>query len=234
MISVCIATFNGEKYIKEQLDSIMPQLCRDDEIIISDDSSTDKTIDIIKSYNDDRIIILEKQNFKSPIYNFENALRFASGEYIFLSDQDDKWAENKVKKMCEILVEYDLVVCDCYWFGSDKIVNISNFEFRNAGKGVVKNIIKNGYLGNCMAFRAKLLKKVLPFPKNIPMHDIWIGIVANIHFKVFFLNEKLSFWRRHDNNTTKLNNNKSPYNLYKMVNMRLNLIFNLILRSLKK
>lgn len=234
MISICMATYNGERYIKEQLDSILPQIGKDDEIIISDDSSTDKTIEIIKSYQDTRIIVLEKQNFKSAIYNFENALKSATGNYIFLSDQDDKWAENKVTRMCEILLDYDLVVCDCYWFGSNTIGNVSNFTFRNAGKGVIKNIIKNGYLGNCMAFRAEILEKVLPFPRNIPMHDIWIGIIANIHFKVFFLSEKLSYWRRHDDNTTKLIGNHSPNSLHVMIIMRLNLIKSLVLRSLRK
>lgn len=227
-----MATYNGERYIKEQLDSILPQIGEDDEIIISDDSSTDKTVDIIKSYQDDRIIILEKQTFKSAIFNFENALKYAKGDYIFLSDQDDKWEKNKLQRMCEELTKYDLVVCDCHWFGPQTNGIVSNFEFRNAGKGIVKNIIKNGYLGNCMAFRRVVLKKALPFPKDIPMHDIWIGLVANLYFNVCFLNERLSFWRRHDDNTTKLNGVKSPNSFLKILNIRIILIKNLVLRSL--
>ena len=71
-ISVCMATYNGEKYIKEQLDSILSQIGKNDEVIVSDDSSTDNTIEIVKSFNDSRIKIFENQTFKSPVYNFEN------------------------------------------------------------------------------------------------------------------------------------------------------------------
>ena len=73
MISVCIATYNGEKFIKEQLDSILHQLSDGDEIIISDDSSTDATLDIIKKYLDKRIVIIDNQKFHSPVYNFDAA-----------------------------------------------------------------------------------------------------------------------------------------------------------------
>ena len=102
MISVCIATYNGEKYIREQLDSILPQLGLDDEVIISDDSSTDNTLKIIEEYNDCRIKIFSNNKFYSPILNFENALKKAQGDFIFLSDQDDIWKSNKV----EVVMKY--------------------------------------------------------------------------------------------------------------------------------
>ena len=97
-ISVCLATYNGEKYIKEQLDSILPQLSANDEIIISDDNSTDDTINIIRSLNDERIKIYVNKT-KGIVKNFENALNNASGDIIFLSDQDDVWKNDKVKKI---------------------------------------------------------------------------------------------------------------------------------------
>lgn len=103
MISVCIATYNGGKYIKEQLDSILFQLGKDDEVIISDDSSTDDTLSILESYHDERIVILTNQKFHSPVYNFENALKSAKGDFIFLSDQDDIWEPTKVEVMLDSL-----------------------------------------------------------------------------------------------------------------------------------
>lgn len=110
MISVCIATHNGAHYIKEQIESILCQLGTNDEIIISDDGSTDNTIDILLAFNDKRIIIYHyKQPVKSKhshIYvckNFENALKHAKGDYIFLADQDDWWMPNKVMKCLEDL-----------------------------------------------------------------------------------------------------------------------------------
>ena len=98
-ISVCIASYNGEKYIKEQLNSILCQLEERDEVIISDDSSTDNTVQIIESFKDKRIKIFREQKFKSPIYNFENAISKATGDIIFLSDQDDIWHKAKVHKI---------------------------------------------------------------------------------------------------------------------------------------
>ncbi|MEK5777350.1 glycosyltransferase, partial [Acinetobacter nosocomialis] len=99
MISVCLATYNGEKYIVEQLTSILSQLSPTDEVIISDDHSTDETLLLIKSLNDPRIKIITNELGKGYTKNFENAINHSSGDYIFLSDQDDVWVENKVELM---------------------------------------------------------------------------------------------------------------------------------------
>ncbi len=227
-ISVCMATYNGEKYITEQLESILVQLRSQDEIIVSDDSSTDRTVEIIKSYRDSRIKVIENQNFKSPIFNFENSLKNASGDLIFLSDQDDKWMPNKIEEMMRELENYDLVISDCYWFGNQANGVVSNFEFRNSRRGVLKNLYKNSYIGNCLAFRKEVLTKALPFPKDIPMHDIWIGIVSDAFYRVLFIDKKLSYWRRHEENSTKLKHNTTPNNLVTILKIRFILIKNLI------
>ena len=103
MISVCIATYNGARYIAEQLASILKQLSAEDEVVVSDDGSTDGTIDIVRSLNDRRIRIVDGPRRHSPTLNFEWALRNAKGEYIFLADQDDVWLEDKVTKCVEEL-----------------------------------------------------------------------------------------------------------------------------------
>ncbi|MFA6072445.1 MAG: glycosyltransferase [Janthinobacterium sp.] len=108
-ISVCIATFNGAKYIKAQLSSILNQLGKDDEVIVSDDSSSDHTIEIIRQFNDSRIKIYSDNKFQSPILNFEHAISKATGKYIFLSDQDDEWAPDKVATLLPLLEEKMLV-----------------------------------------------------------------------------------------------------------------------------
>ena len=112
MISVCMATFNGEKYIKEQIQSILNQLSLDDEVIISDDGSSDKTLEVINHINDKRIKVFTNTHKHGFTHNFENALNHANGEYIFLSDQDDIWAEEKVNKVMESLIYNDLVIHD--------------------------------------------------------------------------------------------------------------------------
>lgn len=108
MISVCMATYNGGRFIKEQIDSILPQLSQYDELIVSDDGSTDRTLEIIASYKDERIKVFHHQKTGNKYYptlkvcystnNFENALKQAKGDYIFLCDQDDIWEKNKVEE----------------------------------------------------------------------------------------------------------------------------------------
>lgn len=203
MISVCMPTYNGEKYIKEQLDSILCQLSQDDEVIISDDSSTDRTIEIIKSYNDARIKLLEDNHFKSPIYNLENALKQAKGDYIFLADQDDVWYPNKVAVVLNYLQEYDCVVSDATVVDSDmNVIHDSFMKLNHSKKGLIRNLIKNGFLGCCMAFSKNILDKALPFPNPIPMHDTWIGLVSEKYGKTHFLKEPLIYYRRHGDNAS--------------------------------
>ncbi len=229
-ISVCITTFNGEKYIKQQLHSILAQLDENDEIIISDDSSVDNTVKIIKIFNDIRIKIFENNKFRNPIYNFENALIKATGDYIFLSDQDDVWLPNKVNILKSCLQKYDLVISDAFVVDENlNILHDSFYALNNSKNGVIKNLLKNSYIGCCMAFRSNLLPLVLPFPKNIPMHDWWIGLIAEFQGKVFFCEDKLVYYRRHGSNISPTAG-KSSYNFFKKIKFRLLLMQNLFLR----
>ncbi|ASU33653.1 glycosyltransferase family 2 protein [Mucilaginibacter xinganensis] len=234
-ISVCIATYNGEKYIREQLESIIPQLPENGEIIISDDSSTDKTLEIIESINDNRIKVFSNQKFRSPIFNFENAIIQAQGKYIFLADQDDKWFGNKIEVMLNALKDHDLVVSNAM-IGDESlnIIKDSYFAWRNSRTGFLKNLFKNSYLGCCIAFDRKLIDVALPFPENIPMHDMWIGMVAEMYFKPIFIPNKLMIYRRHGNNVTPLNTNFTSNNsLRDKISFRYNLLVAVIKRSLR-
>lgn len=205
MISVCIATYNGEKYIKEQLLSILPQLGKKDEVIISDDHSTDNTLDIVKGLNDNRIKIVMNNREKGYTSNFENALSYAIGDYIFLSDQDDIWMSNKVDYCIAELKEYDLVVSDAILINSKgEKIDDSFFYKRNVYYTWLGNIFKFGFLGCCMAFKMNVLKKALPFPKKhlYCTHDNWIFLVAQSFYKVKISHEKLIRYRRHTDNTS--------------------------------
>jgi len=202
-ISVCMATYNGEKYIARQLASILTQLDINDEVIITDDSSTDNTVEVIESLNDERLKLFKKNNYHSATYNFENALRKASGDLIFLSDQDDIWIQNKVSTILKYLKEFDLVVHDCIVIDEDcNVLNDSYFKIVNSKKGFFKNIMKNSYLGCCMAFKRNILEKCLPFPKNLIAHDIWIGLISDMIGKTLFLDSKLILYRRHTSTFT--------------------------------
>jgi len=227
-VSVCLASHNGEKYIYQQLTSILNQLAENDELIISDDSSTDSTIQIINSFKDNRIKVYTDNNFYSTIFNFENALKKASGEIIFLSDQDDIWEDNKVEIISKLLKKYDLVVSDCIIIdGEGRVTNDSFFKIRNSGIGILRNIYKNTYLGCCMAFNKNMLKYALPFPKYIPMHDMWIGIISELYGQSYFCNDKLIKYRRHENNVTP-NVVKSSYGLIKQIYFRMQLMYSIL------
>ena len=113
MISVCMTSYNGEKYIEEQLKSILIQLSSKDEIVISDDGSKDDTCKVIKSLADQRIKLITNESSHGFTHNFENALRHANGDIIFLSDQDDIWKDNKVEVTLKVLKHCDLAISDC-------------------------------------------------------------------------------------------------------------------------
>ena len=203
-VSVAMATYNGEKYIKEQIETILNNLDDKDELVISDDGSSDMTIGIINKINDKRIKLLEGPR-KGLKKNFENAIKNTTGDVIFLSDQDDIWMENKVEKVLEcfnnnnyILIQHDAVVVD----ENDKVIYESFAEHRKVKTGVIKNLIKNSYHGCCIAFRKELIKEILPIPDNVYLHDEWIGIVAELNGKTYFLDEKLIKYRRHSENTS--------------------------------
>lgn len=231
MISVCIPTYNGEKFIKEQIYSILVQLGSEDEIIISDDQSTDRTLLLIYEINDPRIKIVKhnpaKSRFKFNLTsrNVENALNHAKGEIIFLADQDDIWMEDKVVETVPLLQKFDLVLHDCEVVDQNGVViNKSYFDKIAARKGIIKNLCKNSYLGCCMAFRSSLIEKVLPLPIGEVPHDIWIGLLAEYYGNVKFCEHKLVKYRRHSENlsfSAEKSENKFKYKLhYRMIILR--------------
>ena len=229
MISVCIPTYNGGKFIRLQLESILSQLSNDDEVIISDDSSSDNTLEIINSFQDKRIRVFSNNTFHSPIYNLENALKQAKGDYIFLSDQDDEWKLNKVTVVMEHLKNAELVVHDAEVVDGERNLSFNSFyELNHTKYGKFYNLLKNGYVGCCMAFNRHVLEACLPFPKNIPMHDLWIGNVAAFNCgRVLFIKDKLLSYRRHGNNAS-ITGEKSHRSIYARISDRLSIIQNIL------
>ena len=229
MISVCIATYNGERYIRQQIESIVCQLNVDDEIIVSDDGSTDGTLDIVKGIGDKRIKIIEGPGRKSPILNFECALKASKGDFIFLSDQDDVWKPDKVEICMKWLKTYHCVVSDAEVTDNRlKPLYPSLYAIMQVRQGRIYNTVwKNGYTGCCMAFRRDVVEASLPFPKDIPMHDIWIGNVAAYKYNVIFIPDRLIHFRRHEN-TISCNGKGSKFTIWQQMKFRLNIIKNII------
>jgi len=212
MLSVCMATYNGENYLREQLDSILPQLAPEDELVISDDSSTDRTLEIIHSFADDRIRLLTGNRFFSPIYNFENALKQANGDIIALADQDDIWLPDKLalirQKVGEKIDQPALFMLDGYIIDAKgQRTGQTIFGRKPPKHGVLANLYDNTFTGCTLAFTRELLDIALPFPPGIPMHDSWLGMLALLHGEVQFIETRTMEYRRHGANLSKWQRN---------------------------
>lgn len=233
MISVCMATYNGERFIRQQIESILSQLSPDDELVISDDSSADATVSIIKEFNDPRIRLFEGQSFRNPVLNFEYALRQTRGEIILLSDQDDIWLPNKLDVVRGIfadsaarplLVVLDAAVVD----ENEREIFPSVLQKLKAGRGFWKNLYDNRYLGCCTAFSRDLLERALPFPRNIPMHDIWLGQLCERIGSTQFVPVVTMKYRKHSESMTEF---KIRFKPLIQIRRRLILAWNLLHRA---
>jgi len=224
-ISVCIATYNGAKYIREQILSILPQLKETDEIIISDDGSIDQTISVIKLIDDKRIKLFFNTKQHGVVSNFENALINTTGDYIFLSDQDDVWAENKVEMVCSYLKTHSLVIHNVTLMNAEgQLIGGDFFKASPPQSGYFSNLYKNNFMGSCMAFHRLYLDYILPFPKLILWHDMWIGLSIELRGNTKFINDKLLYYRRHGNNTS-TTSEKSTFSMKFKLKYRMQMLY---------
>jgi glycosyltransferase involved in cell wall biosynthesis len=230
-----MATYNGERFLRRQMETILPQLGDGDELVISDDSSTDSTPTLLAEYAaaDPRIRLFTGNTFRSPVFNFEFALRQARGEIIVLADQDDVWLDNKLATVCDLFARQQarpyLVVLDA------QVVNEAGEELYpsvlgrlNAGPGLLKNLYDNRYLGCCMAFSRDLLARALPFPRLIPMHDMWLGQLCERIGTTAFVPEITMQYRKHGASLTDFTIEFRPWT---QIKRRVVLAWNLLCRS---
>ncbi len=226
-ISVCMALYNGEAFLRAQVDSILDQLKSEDELVVSDDGSTDGSLQILQSYQDPRIKILSPKKFGSPAQNFQYVLGSAKGEIIFLADQDDVWHNKKIEVFLDYLQNVDLAICDCRLVDAQlNEIESSFFDLNRSRTGLLKNLFKSSFIGCCMGFRKGVLEKALPFPKNVSMHDQWIGLIAQKYFRVKFIPQVLVDHRRHSKNYS-TTGTRSKNSLNEKIFSRLQLIKNL-------
>lgn len=223
-LSIVMATYNGAPYLHEQLSSIIEQLGGNDELIISDDGSSDETIPILRSYQSERVRIDSTSGGLGPIRNFEHALGRARGQIIVLSDQDDRWLPGRLDRVRKHFATgsdpYDLLVMDSTI--TDGALNPtlgSLFKYLDAGPGLAKNIYRNTYVGCHMAFRRELLSVAMPFPHAVPMHDVWLGLVSELVGSVTFDQGATMLFRRSGQNYT-----QARYSLRQRLTWRAGLI----------
>ncbi|MDY7551985.1 glycosyltransferase [Pseudomonas veronii] len=207
-VSVCMATYNGELYLREQLDSILLELREGDELVVVDDCSKDTTCEILLSYmgRDKRVKVFFNQRNLGVIKSFESALSKAGNEIIFLSDQDDVWLSGRVSSSLAIFASYEQV--------STVVVNAEVLAFTDRtgtsfypqgytpSFSLFSQLYKNEFIGCCMGVRRRVLRLALPFAHRISMHDWWLGCCALMNGEVHFLNENKIYYRRHSSNAS--------------------------------
>ena len=203
-IDILLATYNGEKYLKEQIDSILQQSYENISLIISDDCSKDSTTQILKEYEkkDSRIKLVIQPHNLGVVKNIEFLLKQVQSEYYMLADQDDVWLKEKVEKSFEKLKSEnaDLVFGDLEVVDQELKTMYESFgDFMLLNRKINKYINSNrlNYLYNCVTgctilARSKTIKNIIPLPQNSKylIHDHWIGIMAGINGKVAYIPEK--------------------------------------------
>jgi glycosyltransferase involved in cell wall biosynthesis len=201
-LSVCMATFNGARFLPAQIDSILGQLGPQDELVVSDDGSTDRTPEILAGYGD-RLRVVGTSRVGGVVPNFERALAAARGDLVALSDQDDVWLDGRAALIRErlggaTLVAMNGVVVD------EALKPLGRTVFQQVGVpgGFLRTLAVNRYVGCCMAFRRELLAAALPFPPRIAAHDWFIALVAERLFDVANDDRPLFLFRRHGGNAS--------------------------------
>jgi glycosyltransferase involved in cell wall biosynthesis len=214
--SVCMATFNGEKYVVRQLESILEQLSADDEVILVDDCSTDGTIEAVKGLNDSRIAVHVNDRNRREVYSFGRAISFARHQYIFLSDQDDVWLPGRVALIKGALQTALLATTNFEWMDQDErpLKAFHDGILSQDSSRYLKNIAdifvgKTNYFGCVMAFRRDLVPLIVPIPEYVESHDLWIALAANLIGSNIHLDEKTLRKRRHGSNATSTTSSRS-------------------------
>ena len=202
--SVCIATYNGEKYIKDQIESIQKQLDSNAEIIVSDDGSKDATLHIVASMrNEDPRIRMVKGPRRGFSCNFENAVKHAKGDIILFSDQDDLWVPNKVEEIERVFEENPECTTILHTMSTfDAEHEDTNAIIVGYRSGILKNYLKSSYWGCCMAVKREFLMKFMPFREYCVGHDQLTGLMSEKYGKTVFLDKKLLKHRLHGSNTS--------------------------------
>lgn len=216
MISLCMTTYNGERYIEEQLQSILEQTRKPDEVIIVDDCSRDLTVYIVHEFI--RTHHLENSwslfcNMENKGYpeNFYYAMSMCKGDFVFLADQDDIWEKDKIKKMSDVMTKHSEIMLLASKWGmidstGEKIKSAMEVQSRNSNLidsvSVERILYKYEWPGMSMCYRMELGQKALERARKAGVaHDVALALIAAENATFFVLDKEYQYHRRHGNNT---------------------------------
>lgn len=214
-ISIALCTYNGERFLQEQLDSLANQTRLPDEVVVGDDGSTDKTMEILEAWAKTvpfPVRIQRNERSFGPAKNFEAAILRSSGEIIFLCDQDDVWEPEKIREMTSVFEkdsEVGLVFCHAATIGENgEPLGISRAEISRAqmicsGWPLISPFCRkhDNPPGCCSAFRTELVKQILPLPSSMP-HDTFFFLHLPALGKTVTLRKNLIRYRFHGHNVS--------------------------------
>ncbi|MCX7748852.1 MAG: glycosyltransferase family 2 protein [Clostridia bacterium] len=214
-VSIALCTYNGEEYLKEQLQSFALQTHLPGELVVCDDCSKDSTIEILESFKKNanfpvRIYINEK-NLRST-KNFEKAIGLCTGEIIALSDQDDVWHPEKINKACEIFSKRPDVGCvfsdaevvdkelNPLGYSMWESIRFTEEERMKLLKGRSQEVLisRTAATGATMSFRSEYIKKFIPIDPRW-VHDAWITLIIGVYANLYPIHEPLMKYRQHPN-----------------------------------
>ena len=196
LVSVAMCTYNGEKFLREQLYSIINQTYQNIEVVIVDDGSADNTIAIIEEFaaRDSRIKLFTNERNLGFNKNFEKALGLTCGDFIAISDQDDIWLEDKISLLLENIKDNWLIFSNSSYMGGHRQGQLlNNFKLPKNYKGI---LLRNHVTGHTVLLRRGLLNYAVPFPEK-GYYDWWMGFVASYHNRIGFMDKVLTMYRVH-------------------------------------
>jgi glycosyltransferase involved in cell wall biosynthesis len=212
LVSVAMATCNGEPYVRPQLDSILEQSWPNIEVVVTDDCSTDGTWETLSEYAKRRGVKIHRNEARVGISaNFERAIRACSGEFIALADQDDVWKQEKIATLVSEIGSAALIYSRVEEvLGSHGELSlapiakrINRFARRHgSGRPLRFLLAENWIVSHSLMFSRNLVDVAVPFPASYPQHDWWLGIVAASLQGVKFLDQSLQLYRRHERSAT--------------------------------
>lgn len=227
MISIGMTTYNGEKYLREQIDSILQQTFDDFELIICDDCSTDNTKQILQEYaeKDKRIKLHFNEKNLGFKKNFEKAISFCTREYIALTDQDDIWLPNHLQDLIDNIKDKSMISGNAIMVDSNNcelgmmLNEVDKFYNLPEDNKILYHImlLHNSFQGSASLLQKDFLKNVLPIPEKIKYHDAWFAACACFENGLDYIKEPILRYRQHGNNISGGNHQLklSPLNKYK-------------------
>lgn len=212
-ISIALCTYNGEKFIREQLQSLFDQTLKPNEIVVSDDGSKDNTLKIVQEFSNKGIIpirILENKENLGVFKNFEHCIKECKGDIVFTCDQDDYWMPTKLEKHIQEHIKHPNA--NLVYSNAEVVINTldnvlcplwepKQIADKLKGKASFTSLVVKGQsiAGCCMSFKRDFFESILPIPDKI-YHDDWIATSACLCGEIIGINEFLIKYRQHSNN----------------------------------